>query len=52
MKKFLILTATIILSAIMSAAATIQQMENQKEQYENAAEESRLRSEWLQGKIN
>lgn len=51
MRKILILTVTVILSALMSAPATIQQMENQKEQYENAAEESKMRSEWLQGKI-
>ena len=52
MKKILILTVAIISSGLMSGAASIQQMENQKEQYENAAEEARLRSEWLQGKIN
>ena len=51
MRKILILTVTVILSALVSAPATIQQMENQKEQYENAAEESKMRSEWLQGKI-
>ena len=52
MKKILLLTLAIIFSGLMSGAATIRQMENQKAQYENAAEEARLRSEWLQGKIN
>mgnify|MGYP002623469901 CR=1 FL=1 len=52
MKKFLVLTAAIISAGLMSGVASIQQMENQREQYENAAEEARLRSEWLQGKIN
>ena len=42
MKKFLLLTLAIIFSGLMSGAATIRQMENQK----------RRRSEWLQGKIN
>lgn len=52
MKKILVLTAAIISAGLMSGAASIQQMENQKTIYENAAEESRLRAEWLQGKIN
>ena len=51
MKKILILTLTVILSSLMSAVATIQQMETQKTQYENAAEDSKRRSEWLEGKI-
>ena len=51
MKKILILTFTLIFAALTSAVATIQQMEKQKELYEDAAEESKLRSEWLQGKI-
>ena len=51
MKKILILTLTIILSSLMSAVATIQQMETQKEQYENAAEDAKRRSQWLEGKI-
>ena len=52
MKKILLLTLAITTAGFMSGAASIQQMENQKAQYENAAEEARLRSEWLQGKIN
>ena len=52
MKKILFLTLAITTAGFMSGAASIQQMENQKAQYENAAETARLRSEWLQGKIN
>jgi len=39
-------------AGIMGGAASIQQMENQKAQYEETAEEARLRSQWLQGKID
>lgn len=52
MKKFLILTLTIFFATFTSAVATIQQMETQKTQYENAAEDAKRRSEWLTGKIN
>lgn len=52
MKKILILAAAIISAGMMSGVASIEQMENQKAKYENAAEEARVRSEWLQGKIN
>ena len=52
MRRILIVTLTIITAALTGAPATIHQMENQKSQYENAAEEARLKSEWLQGKIN
>lgn len=52
MKKMLILAAAIISAGVMGGAASIQQMENQKAQYEETAEEARLRSEWLQGKID
>ena len=52
MKKILILTLTVILATLTAAPVSIQQMENQKEQYENAAEEAKQRSEWLEGRIN
>lgn len=52
MRKVLILTLTIIFAALTSAVASIQQMEDQKKQYEDAAEESKQRAEWLQGRIN
>ena len=52
MKKILILTLAIISTVLNCAASSIQQMENQKSQYENAAEKSKQRAEWLQGKIN
>ena len=51
MKKILILTLTLIFATLTSAVVSIKQMENQKEQYENAAEDARLRAEWIQGKI-
>ena len=52
MKKILILTLTIFFATFTSAVATIQQMETQKKQYENVAEDAKRRSEWLTGKIN
>lgn len=52
MKKFIILTLTIFFATFTSAVATIQQMETQKKQYENVAEDAKRRSEWLTGKIN
>ena len=52
MRRILILTLTIIFATLMSAVASIQQMENQKDQYENAAEDAHQKSEWLQGRIN
>ena len=52
MKKILILTLAIISTVLNCAASSIQQMENQKSKYENAAEESKQHAEWLQGKIN
>ena len=52
MRKILILTLTIFFAAINSAPMSIQQMENQKSQYENAAEDAKLRSEWLQRRID
>lgn len=51
MRKILILTLTVIFAAVTSAPSTIQQMENQKDQYENAAEDARKATEWLQGRI-
>ena len=51
MRRILILMLTLIFATFTSAVATIQQMENQKEQYEDIAEKSRQRAEWLQGKI-
>ena len=52
MKRILLLTAAVISAGLMGGAASIQQMENQKTIYENAAEDARLRSEWLEGKIS
>ena len=52
MKKILILMLTTIFATLTAAPVSIQQMETQKTQYENAAEDSKRRSEWLEGKIN
>ena len=51
MRKILILILTTIFATLTAAPVSIQQMETQKEQYENAAEDSKRRSEWLTGKI-
>lgn len=52
MRKILIVALTVILAAVSLAVASIQQMENQKDRYENAAEDARQRAEWLQGRIS
>lgn len=52
MRKILIVALTVILAAVSLAVASIQQMENQKDRYENAAEDARQKAEWLQGRIN
>lgn len=52
MRRILILTLTVIFATLTSAVASIQQMENQKDQYEKVAEDAHQKAEWLQGRIN
>lgn len=51
MRKILILLA-VLAAANLTSAASINEMENQKALYEKAADESKQRADWLQGKIN
>ncbi len=52
MRKILMALAILTAANFASAATSIQQMENQQAQYEQAAEDARKQSEWLQRKID
>ncbi len=52
MRKILLVLAMLALAAVTSAETSIRELENQQAQFEQEAERARLRTEWLQGKID
>ena len=52
MRKILMVLAILTLAAVTSAETSVRELENQQAQFEQEAERARLRTEWLQGKID